>query len=517
MTTPASSHNPDYLPDTIPECHKVIKELRVSLADIMKTVDQLRQRVGELEKQVGRRNRKIFGKSSAKVPAESLTDKGKAIYDKYQAGLEVERANLQVPPPEKFHGGGGRNIPTEGVDKRIIKHEITDPAILACPCCGKQRKMIGFKPSYQLDVLKTVFQLLEHLEYKYACPHCDGQIIEAHKPYQPIDKGQPAPGLIAYIGVSKYDWHLPLHRQERIFRAQSIPVARSSMCRWMKEGADILVLIVKRMHQLALQSRLMQSDSTTMPVIQKGLGKTHNGCLWLYRDNRYIMYDFTEDGTGTHPERMLLGYQDVLLTDGAAVFNGVIDNGAKRAGCSAHAFRYLEDARKEDPEQVDCALAIMKSLFDVERISAQLSEDERKALRERQSKPMLAALKAWIDEQAPFALPKSAIGTAITYIQNQWEALCYYAGTGFVPSHNNASENGIQPAVIGRRNWLFAGSVEGGRTGAIWMSIINTCRRHLIDPIEYVKDVLTRLPSMPTSQIDQFLPDRWKKLREQNT
>ena len=289
------------------------------------------------------------------------------------------------------------------------------------------------------------------------------------------------------------------------------------MCRWTKGGADILALIVNRMHQLALESRLMLSDSTTMPVIQKGLGKTHTGCTWLYHDERYMIYDFTEDGTGTNPERMLLGYKNVLLTDGAAVFNGVIDHGAQRAGCSAHAFRYLEEARKENPEQVDCALAIMKSLFAVESLGAQLSEDERKGLRERQSKPMLAALKAWVDEQAPFALPKSAVGKAITYLQNQWDALCLYANTGFVPSHNNASENGIRPAVLGRRNWLFAGSVQGGRTGAIWMSIINTCRRHLIDPFEYVTDVLTRLPSMPTSQIDQFLPDRWKQLREQNT
>jgi transposase len=515
MTVPDSPLDPasDHLPDNLPDCHALIRDLRQEVKRLLliaDTVTLLQQRVAELEKQVRRRNRKIFGQSSAKVPAESLTGTGKTLYDSYSAELEAERANLQLVPDEKFHGGGGRNIPKTGVVERIVEHKITDAAVLACPCCGKQRQVFGFTPSYQLDVLKTVFELLKHVEYKYACPDCDSQVIAASKPYQPIDKGYPAPGLISHVGVSKFDWHLPLYRQERIYRAQGVPIARSSMSRWLKEGADILALIVRRMHQLALKSRLMQSDATTMPVIKKGLGKTHKGYTWLYLDEIYSIYDFTETNNGDHPERMLPGYSEVLLTDGAQVYNGVIDNGATRAGCSAHAFRYLEDARKEDPEQADYALAIMKSLFDVEAIGVQLSEDERKALRQRRSKPRLAALRAWIDEQAPCVLPKTAMGEAITYLQNQWEALCLYANTGFVPSHNNASENGLRPAVLGRRNWLFAGSVEGGRTAAVWMSLIQTCRRHSIDPFQYLTDVLTRLPATPTSQIDQFLPDRWK-------
>lgn len=505
--------DPDYLPDNLPECHKMIKDLRAEVRELRKvaeTVYELKQRIAELEKQVRRRNRMVFGKSSAKVSGESLTGTGKAVYDRYKAELEEERVNLQLVPDENFHGGGGRNIP-QGLVERTIEHKITDPALLACPDCGKQRQPYGTKPaSYQLDVLRTVFELLKHVEFKYSCTNCRGNVISANKPYQPIDKGLPAPGLVAYTGVGKFDWHLPLYRQERIFRAMGVPISRASMSRWLREGADILSLIVERMHQLALKSRLIQSDATKMPVIKKGLGKVHQGNTWLYRDERYIFFDFTEQHNGSHPERMLPGFQGVLLTDGAAVYNGVIENGATRAGCSSHAFRYLEDARKEDPEQVDYALAIMKSLFDVERLAVQLNEVDRKALRARRSKPRLAALRAWIDDQGPHVLPKSALGEAITYLNNQWDALCHYAETGFVPSHNNASENGLRPAVLGKHNWLFAGSVQGGRAAAVWMSIIQTCRLQGIDPFDYVKDVLTRLPSASTSQVDQFLPDRWK-------
>jgi transposase len=281
----------------------------------------------------------------------------------------------------------------------------------------------------------------------------------------------------------------------------------------------MLDIIVNRMHQLMLKSRLMQSDSTTMPVIKKGLGKTHNGSTWLYRDEKYILYKFTETGKGEHPEKVLAGFKGILLTDGADVFNGVIRGGATKAGCWAHLFRYFEEARKED-ERADYALAIIKSLFDIERVAAQLSEEECKDLRHRLSKPKLAALKSWADEIDQSILPQAPLGKGLTYLQNQWDALCLYADTGFVPSHNNASENGLRPAVLGRRNWLFAGSIEGGHTAATWMTLIHTCRRLKINPFDYLKDTLARLPATPISQIDQFLPDKWKELQEagkQNT
>lgn len=504
----------NYFPDNVAECHKVI-------AMLLEREKDFESRKAELEKQVRRRNRMIFGKSSAKTPADSLTGSGKDLYNQYKNELDEERRELGLGDDnESPHGGGGRNIPIDGLTEDPKRHTITDEQILACPGCGNLRELFGFNISYQLDILKAVFQNIKHIEYKYSCSKCDGHLLTAKKPPQPIDKGKPTARLVAHVGVAKFDWHQPLTRQERIYLAQSVPVAKSSMCRWLKEGADILDLIVKRMHQLALESRLMQSDSTIMPVIRKGLGKVHKGCMWHYRSEKYIIHDFTEAENGAQPERMLAGFKGVLLTDGAAEFNGVIKGGATRAGCSAHALRYLEDARKENPEQVDYALAIMKSLFDVERIAKHLDERERQALRTRLAKPRLAALRLWLDEQKPYALPKTAFGEAVTYLDNQWDALCFYASTGFVPSHNNASENGLRGTVLGRGNWLFAGSVGGGKTAATWMSIIQTCRLHSIDPFEYITDVLTKLapllPCKADDSLDQFLPDRWKQLREES-
>lgn len=506
----------DHMPDTIEECHALITALRSEVRRLLAfvdTVNQLEARVAELEKQLRRSNRAMFGKKSAKVAASSLTGTAKEIYEQSQNDLGQELNNPTESEAPKKNGGGGRTATRIGAP-RTIEHEITDPLALCCPDCGAERQKIGFEVSHQLDVLDTVFELLKQVQFKYACTKCQSQIIKAPKPEQPIAKGYAGPGLIAHIGRAKFDWHMPLYRQERIARAQGVQLSRSSMCRILKEGAAILEILVRRMHKLLLESRLVLSDGTTMPVIKRGLGKVHNGCTWIYRNEHYVLYDFTETKESIHPEKFLKGFEGVLLTDGASTYNGVIKAGARKAGCSSHAFRYFEDARKEDPERADVALAFYKSLFDIERFAVEhdFSEAELQDLRARQSKPKLVQLKVWLDNQD--VIPKTAMGEAITYCRNQWDALAFFADSGFVPMHNNQSENGLRPAVLGRRNWLFAGSVEGGNTAAIWMSIIQTCRHHSIDPFAYLKEVFTLLPSCSTSQIDQFLPHIWKAAQE---
>jgi transposase len=503
--------DPNYLPDNVPECHKLIGDLR-------NRVKSLEERVATLEKQLQSRNRMLFGKRSAKVSSTILTGTGKAIYEANAKELEEEQNNLQLLPPDKAHGGGGRTAPANAPCEQTIEHTITNPSELACPCCGTVRKVMGFRVSQQLDIMQAAFLLLKHIQYTYSCPKCQGEIVTAPKPEQPFGKGYATGGLVAHIANAKFNWHLPLYRQEEIYRAQTVPIARSSMCRWPKEGAAILALIVKRMHQLILNSRFIQSDTTTMPVIKKGLGRTHKGVIWIFRGEEtqpYIIYEFTESGSGEHATRMLTKFKGFLVTDGSSVFNGVIEGGASTVNCWAHAYRYFEEAKDFDEELAGEAIAMIKGLFDVERVAADMSEADRQDLRQRVSKARLAVLKIWLDEQVLMAdfLPKSKFGEAVNYCLNRWNALCRYVDTGFLPIDNNWSENGLRPAVLGRKNWLFAGSVEGGRTAAIFMSIIHTCRRLGINPFEYMQDVLTRFPSATTSQVDDFLPDRWSQLR----
>ena len=508
MSDTKSPTNPDpnYLPDNLPECHSLITSLR-------NQVKSLEERVAELEKQLSRRNRAAFGKKSAKVDSTLLTGTGKAIHCQTENELDAEKNRLNIVPDKKH--GGGRSSPSN-LETRKVEHRI-DISELPCPCCGQPREIIGFDVSHQIEFVRSLFEYIQHVMFKYACKKCNGQVITAQKPYQPVDKGLPGPGLLAKIATDKFWLHLPLYRQEQVFAASSIPIGRSSMCRWLKGVADTFAPIVKRMNHLILASRVIQSDATTLPVIKKGLGKTHRGYIWVYRGDAqhpYVFYDYSDTEHSIYPEKILKGYTGILQTDGTNKFNEIIANGATAANCWAHVHCYFEDAWKSDPVAAELPMGVIKCLFDIERLAQTLPEPERLDLRQRLAKPKLDLLKAWLDQAKLVELPKSKLGEAISYTLNRWPALLVYLDHPFVEISNNASERSIKPMVLSRRNWLFAGSEEGGQTAATIMSVIETCKRLGINPFTYMKDVLTSFPSAKTSQIDDFLPDCWLALRE---
>jgi transposase len=490
------------LPDNVTDCQSLIKELLA--------------RITELEKQLSRRNRAAFGKKSAKVDATLLTGTGKVIHAQTTDELTAERARLNIVPTD--NQGGGRAAPPSSVDTRTEEHRISAEEI-PCPCCGEARSVIGFDVSYQIDFVRSLFENIQHIMYKYACKGCMGEVLTASKPYQAIDKAKPGPGLLAKIATDKFWLHLPLYRQEQVFKALGIPVNRSSMCRWLKEIAALLSPIVKQMNREILKGRVIQSDATTLPVIKRGLGKAHKGYVWVYRGDAahpYVFYDYSDTEHSIYPETILKGYTGIIQTDGTNKFNEIIQKGATAANCWAHVHCYFEDAWKTDPRAAEFPMGVVKSLFDIERVAANLSDPERKDLRQRLAKPKLDLLKAWLDEAKFVELPKTKLGEAISYTLNRWPALLVYLDFPFVDISNNASERSIKPLVISRRNWLFAGSEEGGKTAATIMSIIETCKRLKINPFEYLKDVLTKLPSAKASQINDFLPDRWLSQQDQS-
>lgn len=492
--------DPGNLPDNLQDCHNLIKELF--------------SRIAELEKQLSRRNRAAFGRKSAKVDAALLTGTGKAIHNQTTDELARERDRLNIVPDKKK--GGGRAEPPTDLQPRKEEHRLSDSEI-PCPCCGELREIIGFDVSHQIEFVETLFERIQHIMFKYVCKRCNGQIVSAQKPYQPIDKGLPGPGLLAKVATDKLWLHQPLYRQEQVFKALSLPINRSSMCRWMGGMADLASPIVQRMSRLILESQVIQSDATTLPVIRRGQGKTHRGYMWVYRgdaDHPYVFYDYTDTEHSIYPEKVLKGFTGILQTDGTNKFNQIIEDGATSANCWAHVHCYFEDAWKSDPEPAEFPMGVIKSLFDIERIAATLSAAERTDIRQRLAKPKLAQLKAWLDEMKFIEPPKTKLGDAIAYTLNRWPALLVYLDHPFVEISNNGSERSIKPMVLSRKNWLFAGSDTGGRTVALLMSLIETCKRLGINPFEYLKDVFTRFPSAKTSQIDDFLPDRWLQLRQ---
>ncbi len=350
------------LPDNVQDCHNLIKDLFV--------------RVAELEKQISRRNRAAFGRKSAKVDSSLLTGTGKVVHTETTEELSSEKQRLNLVSENKK--GGGRSAPPAELNTREEKH-VLDEKDIPCPCCGEARKISGFDVSYQIEFVRMVFENIKHTVFKYACEKCGGKVVAAAKPYQPIDKGIAGPGLLAKVATDKFWLHQPLYRQEQVFKALSIPVNRSSMCRWLKEIAELLSPIVERMRQLILKSRVAQSDATTLPVIKRGLGKTHKAFVWAYRGDisySYVYFDYSDTEHSRYPERVLSGFNGILQTDGTNKYNGIIENGATSANCWAHVHCYFEDAWKEDPAAAELPMGVIKSLFDIERVAIKLHQQQ---------------------------------------------------------------------------------------------------------------------------------------------
>lgn len=265
-----------------------------------------------------------------------------------------------------------------------------------------------------------------------------------------------------------------------------------------------------------LKSRVIQTDDTTVPVLDRRLDQARTARLWVYLgdcEHPYAIYDYTADRSRDGPERFLGDFKGYLQADAYSGYDRIYSRGVVEVGCWAHARRKCFDARTSDPGRAHEALARIRALYAVEDAGKCLDDAGRLAVRRERSVPLLERLGAWLEEQARIVLPKSPIGGAIGYARSNWAALNRFTEAGYLSIDDNASERAVKPVALGRRNWLFAGSEGGGRNAAILFSLASTCKALKIDPFAYLRDVLERVCTHPSRRVAELLPDRWKSLR----
>ena len=367
--------------------------------------------------------------------------------------------------------------------------------------------------------------VLRHVWPKYACAACQGKVAEAQRVPEPIEKGLPGPGLLAHVAVSKYADHLPLYRLEGIFKRFGVELARSTMCDWMAAAAGLLEPIVKAMRKRVLLSDVVQTDDTPVKVQDHDGKGIKTGRLWVYIgdcNNRFHVYDYTPDRSRDGPERILKGFEGYLQADAYSAYDALFKGGKIiEVGCWMHARRKFHDARASDPARSHLMLAWVAGLYAVEEDAKQARrkhpewEDatwhaHRHDLRLGRSKPIFDEIHEWLETQQPKALPRSPIGEAIGYALNHWNALIRPLVAGFLEIDNGAGERAMKSVALGRKNWLFAGSDEGGRTAATLMSLCASCKDLGVEPLAYLRDVLDRVSTHPHNRIEELLPDRWK-------
>jgi transposase len=535
----------------VAQLQREVELLRAERDEYLEQLKLKNRKIDDLQHQVQALLRRYYGRSSEKMdPHQRLLFED--LIDKAIPELPAEDAgDEKSPPPRQRKGHGRRRLPSTLEREKVI-HDLPEEE-KPCPCCGKLRHIIGKQTHEQLDYVPAKVKVIEHIRLTYGCLRCetdasaDGpQIVTADKPVQPIEKGLAAPGLLSYVIVSKYGDHLPLHRLERILDRYGIEIARSTMCDWAAQCADVLRPLYDRMVDEVRSSTVIHTDDTPVKVQDRGRTQTRTGRFWVYlgdTDHPYTVFAYTPSRSRDGPMEFLRDWgRDKRVYLQADAFGGYDGIYAGEAGgrvtevaCWAHARRKFYEARNSDPATSAQALAYIRLLYDVEnqaKKGAQLAAktlpaheasdrrlhellaERRSRLREKQAVPRLAQFRTWLESQQAdrggSVLPKSPMGQAIQYALNQWDALCVYTTDGRLAIDNNASENALRRVALGRKNWLFAGSDNGGRTAATLFSLIATCQRHQVEPMAYLRAVLTCIPATPVSQLPDLLPDRWQ-------
>jgi transposase len=429
-----------------------------------------------------------------------------------------------APPPGQTanrRGKGkphGRRQPPNHLRREQRRYELTETE-RCCPECGHQRQEIGVETSEQYDYKPAEVFVVEHQQVKYACTCCQSQVCQAPKPPQPIDKGLPGPGLLAQIIADKYLDHLPLYRTEKRLARLGAPLSRSTMSDWMAASANLLTPLWQLLKEQVLQSKVLHTDDTTVPVRDETRSKHRYGRLWDYigdAEHPGIAFDYTTTHARDGPATFLKGFKGYLQADAYGAYDGIYtgSNGAiVEVACWAHARNKFAEAQGTDPERALAAKAWVRRLYDVEDEAKKLSSAERLRMRQEKSVPLLKSFHQWLLTQKPLVLPKSPIAAAINYVFNQWEALQRYTCDGDLHIDNNVSERTLKLIGVGRLNWLFVGSDNGGRTAAVLFSFTATCKQLGIDAFSYLRDVLGRLPTHPVERREELLPHRWAATR----
>jgi transposase len=403
-----------------------------------------------------------------------------------------------------------------------LPHEIETIELPAedrqCHLCHGEMEPMGYTPSQRLDYRPARYVVKETRRVKYSCPRCHEGVISAPLPTQAIERGLAAAGLLSHVVVSKYVDHLPLHRLEGIFAREGIEVSKSTMCDWVAGAASRLEPLVDLLRERVLVSYVIQTDDTPITVLERAAkGGSRRSYLWCYLgDEGDVVIDFTAGRGREGPSRMLHGYQGYLQADAYSGYHEVFARQpVVEVGCWAHARRYFFDAKDLHKGECEHVLKRIGALYAIEAQAreCQLSFVEREALRAEKSKPILAELRRWLLDHKDRILPKSPLGQAIGYAMHQWEALNRYAGDGRLSIDNNASERTLRHIAVGRKNWVFAGSHEGGRRAATIYSIVMTCKRNGVEPFAYLAEVFERIPACPRKDLWRLTPRGWKEAR----
>ena len=453
--------------------------------------DALREKLALFERELDQLKKRVLGRTTERLRS-SRPDKPPAREKNDAAAQEARQATRSA-----FAA-----LPTETVD-----HTIDAADKVCCPACGADAlEPMPADISEEIELVPARLVRRLHRRETARCRSCE-QFVRAPAPTRVWDAARYGPRMIAQTIVEKCDDCMPLHRQESAWARRGVPMARSTLCDLFHRGADLLEPIYAAMLAEVPKAPVVAADETS----QKMQHVDKLGFVWTFSTPEVTCYVHSPDRSGQTPERVLGDSEGVLVVDGYTGYNVVCKPQRRvRAGCNAHARRKFFDI---DSAEAKVIVDLFGTVFEVERkVRATGIEgtEAHLALRTGESKPAMEAILAKCLELKDRVPPKSPLGAAIRYVENQWDPLTVFLGDVRVPPHNNQSERELRLIALGRKNYLFVGHEEAGHRTAILMSLITTCKRHDVNPTAYLADVLIRVQTHPQADVAELIPNRWK-------
>jgi transposase len=478
--------------------------------------------IEKLEHQIAKLRHERFGQSSER---RALLDQLELqLFELKEDQAQAEAAApIDEPPTQTVQAFARRKPARRPLPEHLPRERVVHPAPSACPCCGGTLHKLGEDVTEMLELVPRQWKVIQHVREKFSCRTCE-KITQPPAPAHPIARGRAGPGLLAHVLFGKYGLHLPLTRQSATYAREGVPLDVSTLTDWVGASAATLMPLVEAIRAHVFAAERIHADETTVPVLD--IGKTRTGRLWTYvRDDRPFAgtdppaaaYFYSPDRGGVHPEAHLASYAGLMQADAYAGFNRLYEANRKpgpivEAVCWAHSRRKLFDLARLSKAPIALeAVARTDVLFAIEREINGMPPAERRRVRQERSRSLVEALETWLREQYDRLSPASQVAKAIAYSLNRWDGLACFLDDGRLCMTNNAAERALRGIAVGRHNWTFAGSDNGGRRAAAIYTLIESAKLNDIDPQAWLADVLARLHDHPARRIAELLPWNWKR------
>jgi transposase len=467
----------------------------------------------ELEKlrfEIACLKRMKYGRSSEQLDTQ-ITQMQLTLED-LEATLAETPESLRPAPKQAPIKPVRRALPAH-----LPREDVVHATACTCPACGGTLRRLGEDVSEMIEYVPGRYKVVRHVRPKFSCGACQ-KIVQASAPSRPIARGLAGPAFLAHVLVSKYADHLPLYRQSQIYAREGLELDRSTLADWVGGASELLEPLVRSLGRYVMSAYKLHGDDTPVPVLCPGRGTTKQGRLWTYvRDDRpaasteppAVLFRYSPDRKGERPKAHLTLFTGVLQADAYAGFDRLYGERIQEAACWAHVRRKFYDIHVAHASPIAAeALDRIGRLYGIEAEIRGQPPDERAAMRQARARPELEALQAWLHTTVTQLSKKSELALAIRYALSRWTALTRYRDDGRLEIDNNAAERALRAVALGRKNWLFAGSDDGGERAAAIYSLLGTAKLNGLNPEGYLRYVLERIAEHPINRIEELLP--WK-------